>query len=84
MIAIFGFGLVVGMMIGAMVVALAAAADKEVPRQSASVRLYQDRGARGSYQLHRIRPGEELAIRGSLLTATPATNTAFGAFNRPE
>jgi hypothetical protein len=84
MLFIFGFGLMVGMMLGGLVVGLAAAADKEVPRQPGSVRLYQDRGARGSYQLHVVQPGEQLAIRGSLLTATPATNTAFGAFRRPD
>jgi hypothetical protein len=75
---IFIFGACIGGLIGGFIVALAAAADKPVPRDDARVHLYQTTGARAVYQVHRVKPGNVLAIRGDLVTLRVDDCTAFG------
>jgi len=72
------FGLCIGMLVGGFIVALAASADKPVPREDARVHLYQTHGARGVYRVHHVKPGNVLAIRGDVCTIRVDDCTAFG------
>jgi hypothetical protein len=83
MLFVFGFGFVIGAVLGAFIVALAAAADKEVPRSPARLHLYHPRDqriAQGSlgrvYQIHTLRPGDVLAVEGRI------TSEAFSGSDR--
>jgi hypothetical protein len=75
---IFIFGLCVGGLGGAFITALAAAADKPVPREDARVHLYQTTGARGVYRVHHVKPGTVTAIRGDMVTMRADDCAAFG------
>jgi hypothetical protein len=85
MLFVFGFGFVIGAVLGAFIVALAAAADKEVPREPATIRLYSPnrsyttRGD-GAYRIMRLRAGDNVGIVGQL--TEDEANAAFGWSDR--